>query len=192
MKEKRRTGGKNVTLCLLIIYLIVLTWIILFKMADIEMLRGMNLRGINLIPFAGSAVVNGKIDVSEIILNIAVFIPFGIYLSMLCQAKSAGSVGTHIGESPAGVGGKTGFVMKVLPIFAVSLMYEILQYCFAIGISDITDLLGNTLGGIIGIGLFAVFFKILGEKTVRILNILAAIGTTVVVAFLALLIAANM
>ncbi len=193
MKEKKKTGAKNVTLFLLIIYLIILTWIILFKMADIEMLRSMNLRGINLIPFAGSAVVNGEVDVSEIILNIAVFIPFGIYLSMLDQTKSARSIGTYIGKSPAGMPGKkTGFAIKVLPIFAVSLMYEILQYCFSIGISDITDLLGNTLGGIIGIGLFAVCFKILGVKTVRILNILAATGTVAVVGFLTLLIVTNM
>ena len=86
---------------------------------------------------------------------------------------------------------KMSFIMKVLPVFAVSLMYEVLQYCFAIGASDITDLLGNTLGGIIGIGIFAVCSKILGEKTVRILNILAAVGAAVVV-LLVLLIVVNM
>lgn len=172
MRGKRKTGSKNVTLGLLIVYLIVLTWIIVFKMQiDIGALRQMDLRSINLIPFAGSAIVNGKIEVSEILLNIAAFIPFGMYLSM--------------------VDSNIHFIMKVLSIFAVSLMYEVMQYCFAIGASDITDLLGNTLGGIIGIGIFAACSKILGERTVRILNILAAVGTAVTVAFLALLIAAN-
>lgn len=173
MKGKRKTGSKNATLGLLIVYLVVMTWIILFKMElDIRLLRQMNLRNINLIPFAGSLSVNGKADMSEVILNIAVFIPFGTYLSMLDRKMS--------------------FIMKVLPIFAVSLMYEVLQYCFAIGASDITDLLGNTLGGIIGIGLFTVCSKILGEKTVRILNILAAVGTVAVVVLLVLLIVVNM
>ena len=173
MKGKRKTGSKNATLGLLIVYLVVMTWIILFKMElDIRLLRQMNLRSINLIPFAGSLIVNGKADMSEVILNIAVFIPFGTYLSMLDRKMS--------------------FIMKVLPIFAVSLMYEVLQYCFAIGASDITDLLGNTLGGIIGIGLFTVCSKILGEKTVRILNILAAVGTVAVVVLLVLLIVVNM
>ena len=173
MKGKRKTGSKNVTLGLLIVYLVVMTWIILFKMElDIRLLRQMNLRSINLSPFAGSLIVNGKADMSEVILNIAVFIPFGTYLSMLDRKMS--------------------FIMKVLPIFAVSLMYEVLQYCFAIGASDITDLLGNTLGGIIGIGLFTVCSKILGEKTVRILNILAAVGTVAVVVLLVLLIVVNM
>ena len=48
------------------------------------------------------------------------------------------------------------------------------------------------LGGIIGIGIFAVCSKILGEKTVRILNILAAVGTAAVVVLLVLLIVVNM
>ena len=173
MKGKRKTGSKNVTLGLLIVYLVVMTWIILFKMElDIRLLRQMNLRSINLIPFAGSLIVNGKADMSEVILNIAVFIPFGTYLSMLDRKMS--------------------FIMNFLPIFAVILMYEVLQYCFDIGASDITDLLGNTLGGIIGIGLFTVCSKILGEKTVRILNILAAVGTVAVVVLLVLLIVVNM
>lgn len=172
MNRKRNAGSKRVTLGLLIVYLAVLTWIILFKMElDMELLRTMNFRSINLIPFAGSVIVNGKVEVSEIILNIVVFIPFGMYLSMLDR--------------------KISFLMKVLPIFVVSLLYEVAQYCFAIGASDITDLLGNTLGGIAGIGLFVVCAKILGERTVRILNILAAAGTAIVAAFLALLIIAN-
>lgn len=173
MKNKRETGSKNLTLGLLVIYLAVLTWIILFKMElNIKLLQNMNFRNINLIPFAGSVIVNGKLELSEIILNIAVFIPFGMYLSMLDS--------------------KISFIMKILPIFAVSLMYEVMQYCFAIGASDITDLLGNTLGGLIGIGLFSVFSRILGDRTVKILNILALFGTIVVTAFLALLAVANM
>ena len=55
-----------------------------------------------------------------------------------------------------------------------------------------SPVMADTLGGVIGIGLFAVCSKILGERTVRILNILASVGTVVTVAFLALLIVANM
>ncbi len=42
----------------------------------------MNFRNINWIPFSEPLVVNGKVDVSEMILNTIVFIPFGIYLSI--------------------------------------------------------------------------------------------------------------
>ena len=68
MRGKKNTGSKKVTLGLLIVYLAVLTWIILFKMElDIEALRKINLRSMNLIPFAGSVIVNGKVELSEII-----------------------------------------------------------------------------------------------------------------------------
>ena len=40
-------------------------------------------RSVNLIPFMGSVIVNGRIDISEIINNILVFIPVGIYVCML-------------------------------------------------------------------------------------------------------------
>ena len=62
---------------------------------------------------------------SEILLNVAAFVPFGIYVSML---------------KPDG-----GFWKKVLPIFCVSLFYEVMQYVLAIGGSDITDLISDSL-----------------------------------------------
>lgn len=164
---------KNITLGLLTVYLIVLTWIILLKMQiDFSLLNNMNLRSINLIPYAGSLIVNGQVDISEIILNIVAFVPFGIYLSMLKEEWS--------------------FIRKVIPIFGVSLVFEILQYIFAIGTSDITDLIGNTLGGIIGIVIFGLLSIVLKNKTISIINVLALIGTFFVVAFLGLLTIVNM
>ena len=159
---------KKLTVLLLVVYLVVLSWIVLFKMKfDISLLKNMNFRSVNLLPFAGSLVVNGKVAISEIILNIVAFIPFGVYLSMLNV--------------------NWGFLKKILPIFSVSLLYEITQYIFAIGASDITDLIGNTLGGAIGIGIFFLLQRLLGKKTIKFLNILATIGTIAVVFFLALL-----
>lgn len=79
MKTKQKLTG-----ILLIIHVMVLSWIILFKMGfDISLLKNMNFRNIYLIPFVGSVVVNGRVDYSEIILNVVAFIPFGVYLSML-------------------------------------------------------------------------------------------------------------
>lgn len=37
--------------------------------------------GINLIPYAASVVVNGKVQISEIIENMLVFLPFGLCIS---------------------------------------------------------------------------------------------------------------
>ena len=53
---------KKITVCLSAIYLIILTWVILFKMAlSVEMLP--SLRNINLIPYGESAMANGTIDI---------------------------------------------------------------------------------------------------------------------------------
>lgn len=163
----------NITKGLFIVYIILLTWIILFKMQfDISSLEAMNLRNINLVPFAGSLIVNNRVDISEIILNVVVFVPFGIYLCMLK--------------------GEWSFIKKVVPIFLTSLVFETLQYIFAIGASDITDLIGNTLGGIIGIAVFVLLSKIFKDKTIKIINILALIVTVVVILFLGLLIITNL
>lgn len=164
---------KNLTLILLCIYLIVLTWIILLKMEfDFSLLGQMNLRSINLIPFAGSVIVNGQVDTSEIILNVVAFVPFGIYLSMLQQEWS--------------------FAKKLIPIFGVSFGFEILQFIFSIGASDITDLIGNTLGGAIGIAIFGLVAIVFKENTIKIFNTLAIVGTFFMVALLSLLTIVNM
>ncbi|EQE44584.1 vanZ like family protein [Clostridioides difficile CD41] len=132
----------------------------------------MNLRSINLIPFAGSLIINNRVDISEIILNVAIFVPFGIYVCMLKEEWS--------------------FIKKVIPIFITSLVFETLQYIFALGASDITDLIGNTLGGIIGIAVFMLLSKIFKNNTIKIINVLALIVTIIVVLFLGLVIFANL
>ncbi|HBG8579293.1 TPA: glycopeptide resistance protein VanZ1, partial [Clostridioides difficile] len=146
---------------------------ILFKLQfDISSLETMNLRSINLIPFAGSLIINNRVDISEIILNVAIFVPFGIYVCMLKEEWS--------------------FIKKVIPIFITSLVFETLQYIFALGASDITDLIGNTLGGIIGIAVFMLLSKIFKNNTIKIINVLALIVTIIVVLFLGLVIFANL
>ncbi len=173
MKPKNKTKLKNIIISLFLIYFFVLSWAVLLKMeTDISTLKNMNFRNINLIPFSQSCIVNGKINLSEIILNVIAFVPFGVYISMLFM--------------------EWGVFKKVFTIFAVSSLYEILQYIFAIGGSDITDLINNTLGGIIGIVIYFIFKKIFKEKTTKILTILAFICTVVTVLFLALLIIANL
>ncbi|MFC5591538.1 VanZ family protein [Sporosarcina soli] len=157
--EKSKSSRNKITAGLLAVYLFVLTWIILFKMQfSFQDLRHFtDFRGINLIPFAGSVIKNNQIDIGEIIYNVLAFIPFGIYISMLKPNWS--------------------FLKKIVPIAGVSLLFEVLQFTFAIGGSDITDLMGNTLGEMIGIGVYIVFRKLFSTKANKILNVLASIGT---------------
>lgn len=151
---------KLTTIILFTVYLILLVWIILMKM-EFSFNQIYRMRSTNFIPFEGTAVYNNQLHYEEIILNILIFIPFGIYLSMQKI------------DWP--------FFSKILPIFLVSLLFESLQYILAIGATDITDLLGNTLGGMIGIVLHLFVYKILPDTTTtnRLINLLASIGTLV-------------
>jgi glycopeptide antibiotics resistance protein len=165
--EKSIRNQNKITAGLLAVYLIALTWIIVFKMQF--SFQGLpDFREINLIPFAGSANVNNQIDFNEIIYNVLAFIPFGIYISMLKPNWS--------------------FLKKIAVIAGVSLLFEVLQFSFAIGASDITDFIGNTLGGMIGVGVYLVFGMLFRTKANKILNVLASIGTIGMVALLLLLI----
>lgn len=158
-------NSKKLTGGLLVFYLLALTWIILLKLSfSFQELD--RFRSINLIPFGAS------FDMAEIRDNILVFLPFGVLLYALWQRKS--------------------FLKMAAPIFFTSLLYEAGQYAFAIGRSDITDLIGNTLGGIIGILISFLLFQLWGEKTRRIINIIAFIGSVLFSLLIALLLLANL
>ncbi|WP_088037630.1 VanZ family protein [Gottfriedia acidiceleris] len=164
---KSKNNQNKITAGLFAVYLFALIWIIVFKMQFSY--QGLpDFREINLIPFAGSVSVNNQIDFIEIILNVLAFIPFGIYISMLKPNWS--------------------FLKKIAVIAGVSLLFEVLQFIFAIGASDITDLLGNTLGGIIGIGVYIVFCRLFSTKANKILNVLTSIGVIFLVALVLVLI----
>ncbi|MFU0825928.1 MAG: VanZ family protein [Lachnoclostridium sp.] len=71
-------------------------------------------------------------------------------------------------------------VLKQISVgFFISLGIEVLQFVFAIGATDITDLTGNTFGGIVGIGVFYLLSKVFKNKTNDIINILALISTII-------------
>lgn len=130
MENKKQ---RNLTMILFIIYFCILIWILLFKMSFSFDELYPN-RSINLIPFLGSIIVNGRLYINEIINNILVFVPVGIYTCILKQEWSTPK--------------------KVSIAFFISLTVEVLQFILAIGATDITDLIGNTIGGAIGIGIF--------------------------------------
>lgn len=158
------------TKILFFLYFIILTWGIVFKMrTDFNGFVGY--RRINLIPFHASVIINGRIDTSEIYLNICAFVPFGVYISILKE--------------------KWSFFQKLLPIFLISLSYETSQYIFAVGVTDITDLLGNTCGGLIGIVIYWLLSKVLKDNTIKVVNFMAIIGTVFLMALIGILIFFN-
>ncbi len=62
-------------------------------------------------------------------------------------------------------------MQKVLHLVSLSLIYETAQFCLAIGFIDITDLITNTSGGILGILLFMLFKQIFKSRAVTVINI---------------------
>lgn len=162
---------KKATYIIFGFYFLALAWIILLK-GQLSLAGFGTYRNINLIPFQGSVIVNGKIDFDEIIGNVFVFIPFGVFM------------GTLFPEKP--------FYLKILPAFFASLAFEILQYLFAIGATDITDLITNTLGGLIGLGIYFLLERFLGEKTLAVINWLSLICALLLVALISVLLFSNM
>lgn len=163
--------SKKITKCLLAVYLLALAWMILFK-AQLSVAGLPHFRSVNLIPFGASVVTNGTIDFDEIISNLLAFVPFGIFNGMLLEGKS--------------------FLKKIIPIFLTSLTFEVLQFIFAIGASDITDLLMNTAGGAVGIALVFGMAKILKSRTTKVLNILCLAGGVLLFLLIGLILIVNL
>jgi glycopeptide antibiotics resistance protein len=163
----------KLTKILFIIYLIVLFWIIIFKF-DIPFSKLGYMRSINLIPFNESLIINGKLDFREIIMNVVIFVPLGIYSSILLKKWTIGK--------------------KILLFFSISLICEIFQFILGVGASDITDIINNTLGGIIGLVIYKGIEKISknGIKAQKFINIIATIGTILMISLLSVLVIYNL
>lgn len=171
MKDNNKTN--KLTNVLFIIYLIALLWIIVFKFNLPFSYMG-NIRSINLIPFSESVIINGKLHFSEIIMNVVIFVPLGIYTGILYKRWTTGK--------------------KLFLFFLISLICEVFQFILAIGASDITDIINNTLGGIIGLIIYKGIEKVFKNsvKTQRFINIIAIIGTILMILLLLLLMINNL
>ncbi|MDT2758570.1 VanZ family protein [Enterococcus xiangfangensis] len=129
---------KKLSSVLLISYLLLLIWILLFKFSlsfsDIAARLDQAVRSVNLLPFQGSKVVNGKLVLNEIILNGLIFVPLGVLLGIAAKNLS--------------------LIKKFVFICLFSFAIEILQFILGIGVTDVTDLLMNSVGGILGVGVY--------------------------------------
>jgi glycopeptide antibiotics resistance protein len=143
--------GKILSRGLLVLYLVTLTWVVLFKLTfNISRVLNYHHRSLNLVPFGASKIVNGRIDFGEIILNCVFFIPFGLLLNVNFK--------------------KADFLSKLSCILLYSVAAELIQYIFAIGATDITDVISNTAGGFLGLILYNLSNKyIKTEKLDRII-----------------------
>ena len=137
-------------------YLLVLLWLVLFKFSydPFGVIRDLHTRTLNLVPFA-----SGK---GEMISNIVAFIPFGVMLSVnFKQAR---------------------LVYRLAVIFAFSLGVEITQFVLAIGVTDVTDVIMNTFGGLIGLAAYDLAARYSNDGVLE--RIILIVGTFALLAVL--------
>ncbi|HEY8909524.1 MAG TPA: glycopeptide resistance protein VanZ-A [Desulfosporosinus sp.] len=144
--------GKILSRGLLALYLVILIWLVLFKLDfNISSVLNYHHRGLNLIPFAGPS--NGSFR--EMIENVIIFIPFGLLLNVNFK--------------------KNGFLPKFAFILVFSLTVELIQFIFAIGATDITDVITNTVGGFLGLKLYGLSNKYINNK--KLDRVIISVGT---------------
>jgi glycopeptide antibiotics resistance protein len=137
--------GKILTRGLLALYLVTLAWLVLLKTSvNLSALLAHHQRSLNLVPFAAPSIVNGRINYGEMVFNCVFFIPFGLLLNVNFK--------------------KTGFLPKLTFILAFSVAVELLQFIFAIGATDVTDVITNTAGGFLGLTLYGLSNKFINDE----------------------------
>jgi glycopeptide antibiotics resistance protein len=136
----------------LAVYTAVLMWLILFKFSvHFGSVLSYENRSINLIPFSNSSGSSG-----EMVDNVLVFIPFGLLLGVNFE--------------------RLDLRRKLLVVFVFSLTAEVLQYVLAIGVSDITDVITNTLGGLLGLMAYDLARRHIRKESLDRLIVTAGIG----------------
>ncbi|WP_419726889.1 VanZ family protein [Terrisporobacter petrolearius] len=151
-----------------------LFWNILFKyVSPLEVFSGDRYlsRTINLIPF--NDIIQGNYNKLDLFGNIILFIPLGIYISILLDKNKT--------------------LKNILIILIVSLVFESCQYIFGIGATDITDIITNTFGGVIGIYVYKMLILLFkdGERLKKIIGICSFIMMLIVSLLLIGIIIAN-
>lgn len=141
------------------VYLVLLAWIILWKLA-VPWIGGAAFlpHPIKLVPFfpEGDAGASAPL---EVLVNVALFVPFGVYLRLLAPRWRWWAVtGVFVGAS---------------------LLLETTQHLLSIGSFDISDVISNTIGGLLGVGLFALAHRRFRARTTTVMTRICLIFTLV-------------
>lgn len=147
-------------LALFVVYLLLLTWIVLWKLQP-PWIGGVD-RVIKLVPFVAFGGL-GASRAAEVAANVLLFVPLGGYLRLLAPARAR-------------------LARSALVAAGTSVAFEATQYVLAIGSSDITDVIANTGGALIGYALAALVGR---RLAIRICALGTAAAVLACAAFLA-------
>ena len=150
---------------LLAAYVLVLLWLVLFKFSfHISAVFHHHHRSLNLVPFAAPSRIHGRINYMEMVYNCVFFIPFGLLLNVNFK--------------------KVGFFPKLAFMMVFSISVELIQYIFAIGATDITDVITNTTGGFLGLIIYDLSKKIITQE--KLDQIIITVGIVLLAIFLSI------
>ena len=116
-------------------------------------------RNVNLVPFDMIKAQGYSVNVWG---NVLMFIPLGIYVAYYSR--------------------KMNVIKVLLFVIASSMFIEVMQYVFKRGATDIDDVILNTAGGAIGLGLYGLFYAFFRKRErvdVAIQVVATVIGLTV-------------
>jgi glycopeptide antibiotics resistance protein len=144
-----------------VVYLILLTWIVLWKLSVPSIGAAAFLpHPMKWVPFVASGG-EGASNPVEVVANIALFIPFGVYLRLLAPGWQT---------------------WKVVGIFVgTSLIFETTQQVLSIGSFDVSDIIANTAGGAVGLGLLALIRRGLEGRTFRVITTIGVVATALAI-----------
>lgn len=138
---------KQIFLKLLLYTVFILYIVVLFGLL---FLKARDFTSVNLVPFYSIGHYLFSDDpllrafaFSNVVGNIVLFIPLGIYLPLFTQQKS--------------------ITKNVVWIVAISAAVEILQFIFKVGATDIDDVILNGLGGYIGVLTYQLLLKLVAD-----------------------------
>lgn len=137
--------GRTIEYIALGMYVLVLVWVVLLKIHTDDFGDLVGRRSLNLVPFGGTA--SGELGSSELAVNVLAFIPLGVLVYLAARERTLARV--------------------FLPIVGLSLTFEIVQFIFGIGAGDITDVITNSAGGLIGIVIAWLGLRLLGNRAQR-------------------------
>lgn len=151
------------------VYLLLLAWVVLWKL-EVPWIgeAAILARPVKLVPFVASGDAGASAPI-EVIINLVIFGPFGLFIGTV---------------APAWPWWKAGVL-----ILGASVVLEIVQHLISTGSFDTTDLIVNTAGGLAGYGIFVLARRRLGARTPDVMEraciMIAALALVAVVAFVA-------
>lgn len=159
-RPARRSVSRSALVASLGLYLLVLAWAVLWKL-EVPHIGAGGLRVIKLVPFGADNDATASFPL-EILANLVLFLPLGWHLGLLAPRRWSKPRALWV---VAGVSA------------AVSLLLETAQFVLAVGVSDVTDVLVNTAGGLAGLGILELARRALGGRAASVLGRACVAGT---------------